>query len=36
MKFDRIRVSAALAALACMVPQAAYAEESGSGAEPAF
>ena len=33
MKFDRIRVSAALAALACMVPQAAYAEESGSGAE---
>lgn len=33
MKLNRIRVSAALAAVACMVPSAAFAEESAGGAE---
>lgn len=33
MKLDRIRVSAVLAAAACMVPSVAFAEESSSGAE---
>ena len=31
MKLDHIRVSAALAAAACMVPSVAFAEEGGAG-----
>ena len=33
MKLDRIRVSAALAAAACMMPSVAFAEESTGGAD---